>query len=221
MRVDGLSPELRAVIDRDHIQEGPLYARLPLPSVTDDERAELERQGWRLRPYRDRPVLEPPEATFTWDRHLVLFRDNMRHAAAHRLPDGLPVAGSKEAILDELIASVWEERVEELRTVLAAFSFASAWRREEEPPGSNDPRSGLAHAEATLRAEVSDETPLIAVEGLDDDTSPEAGRGRVEGTEVFFFYTERMRRAAVAALTETVRSPAADDPVWALVESLR
>lgn len=219
--MEGLSPELRILIDRDHIQEGPLFARLPLPAVTDDERVELEQLGWRLRPYRDRPVLEPPEATFTWDRHLVLFRDNMRHAAAHRLPDGLPVAGPKEAILDELIASIFEERMEELRTVLAAFSFASAWRREpDEAEGPEALSAGWDAAEETLMAEVGDgEDALIEVEGLaGSDQDP---NGRMEGMEVFFFYTESMRKASVQALTETVRTPDEDDPVWTLVESLR
>lgn len=264
MHVEGLAPELRILIDRDHIQEGPLYARLPVPAVTDDERQQLIACGWTLRPYRDRPVLEPPEATFTWDRHLVLFRDNMRHAAAHRLPGGLPVAGPKEAILDEVIASIWEERVEELRTVLSAFSFASAWRCPEQQAAAAGTLVGsFSAAEEALLAGVQDGDGSSLVPGEDsardaggergrhdppdvDGVEPSDRRGtesadalepadpgqdsgrapgdhgnRMEGTEVFFFYTQSMRRAAVEALTETMRSPADDDPVWELVESLR
>ncbi|MGC8489068.1 MAG: hypothetical protein ACP5QO_12760, partial [Clostridia bacterium] len=57
--------------------------------------------------------------------------------------------------------------------------------------------------------------------GQDSGTAPGNDGNRMEGTEVFFFYTQSMRRAAVEALTETMRSPADDDPVWELVESLR
>jgi hypothetical protein len=219
---EGMAPELRLLIDREHIAEGLLYAHLPLGAVSDDDRAQLLNLGWTLRPYRDRPVLQPPEATFAWDRHHRLFRDNLRHAAAHRLPEGLPFAGANEAILDELIASVWEERTEELRTVLSAFSFASVWRAagddgEELPPS-------LHAAEEALAAGVApaEERTVVPVEGFEDSAD---GSGtpaaRMEGSEVFFFYTRSMRRAAVQALTETVRSPDDDDPVWQLVESLR
>ncbi len=218
---EALAPELRLLIDREHIAEGPLYAHLPVGVVSDDDRAELLSLGWTLRPYRDRPVLQPPEATFAWDRHHRLFRDNMRHAAAHRLPAGLPFAGANEAILDELIASVWEDRVEELRIVLSAFAFASAWRRNGDEAAALPPT--VHAAEETLVAEVEPvrERALIPVEGIEDPVEPESSAARVEGTEVFFFYTDSMRRAAAQALTETVRSPSDDDPVWQLVEALR
>jgi hypothetical protein len=183
--VEALLPELRLLIDRDHIREGLLYGRLPLANVDEEAQRALESVGWRVRSYRDRPVAEPPEATIAWEHYRHVFRDNMRHATAHRLPGGIPLAGPKDAILDELIASVWDQRVEELRTVLGAFAFASVW------PGSED--------ESDAPGPVSE----------------------VEGAETFYFYTDAMRRAAVEAVAETASAPAADDPVWVLVDSLK
>lgn len=123
--MDWLPLELRTHIDRNHIHEGQLFGAVPAEGLSADDHATLERLGWQDRPYQDRPVLTPPESTVEWDRQKFVFRDNMLHAVAHRLPQGIPVIGNAEAIMEELVASTWEQREEQLRTVLGAFAFAS------------------------------------------------------------------------------------------------
>ncbi|MBX5466439.1 MAG: hypothetical protein K6U14_02945 [Firmicutes bacterium] len=43
---------------------------------------------------------------------------------------------------------------------------------------------------------------------------------QVEGQQVFFFYTARMRDAALRALNESLAPPADDDPFWEMVQAL-
>jgi len=236
-------PELRLLIDRSHIREGRLYGHLPLDQLTEEARRALEQSGWRVHAYRDRPVASPPEATIRWDVYRIRFQDNMRHAAAHRLPGGIPLAGPKDAILDELIASVWDQRVEELRTVLSAFAFASLWPGEETPhpvwtrdaDGGDDAwPSAPNHPRPLGEADAPDSPRFPHVSGFPDSTPASPGSpdspdsldsldspDSMEGAETFYFYTEAMREAALRALQETATAPAADDPVWVLVDALR
>jgi hypothetical protein len=217
-------PELRLLIDRSHIREGRLYGHLPLDQLTEEAQRTLEQSGWRVHAYRDRPVASPPEATIRWDVYRARFQDNMRHAAAHRLPGGIPLAGPKDAILDELIASVWDQRVEELRTVLSAFAFASLWPGEAAPhpvwnrdDGWDDDAWPAAPGGLRSHGAAGDAASPAWPESPDSPGSPDS----MEGAETFYFYTQAMRDAALQALQETAAAPAADDPVWALVDALR
>ncbi|MCL8207370.1 MAG: hypothetical protein K6V97_04750 [Actinomycetia bacterium] len=135
--MDVLPLELKTRIDREHIREGRLFGALPAAALSPENQAELVKRGWTLKAYEDRTVLLPPETTVEWDRVLAVFRDNLLHRAAHRLPRGLPLAPDAQAIMEEVIASTWEQREEQLRVVLSAFAFASLLPR---PEGHTDRR---------------------------------------------------------------------------------
>lgn len=185
-----LLPELRARINSQHIRDGQLFGTVPTTDLALHEQETLERNGWESRDYRDRPVMVAPELTIVWDKERGVFRDNMLHVAAHRFEGGTPAVGNAREILDELLDSAWEDREESLRTVLAAFSFASV----------------LSGASALSDAGE----PMV----------PEWSLLRVEGSETFFFYTQAMRDAARRAVQETVRAADDEDEVWTLIGSL-
>jgi hypothetical protein len=191
----GFSPELRAQVNQKHLRQGRLFGALLQEELSPEDREALVRAGWTRKNYRDKAVMVPPSMTVAWDHEHAVFRDHMLHATAHRLPDGLPAAGNGQAILEELIASAWEEREEQLRTVLSAFSFASLL------PGPDESADVAAVPSGALDAAL-------------------AYGERMEGFETFFFYAASMRDAAVAALKESVRAPAPDDGIWELVEAL-
>lgn len=128
----GLDVELTERVKSAYIHEGRLYGAVPQQDLTADERLQLSRAGWQTRNYQDRPVMEPPQATVDWDDLRLRHRDRTLHAISHRLPGGTPWAGNRQAILEEILGSVWEQQEDELRVLLHAWAFASVWGTPEE-----------------------------------------------------------------------------------------
>ncbi len=122
-----MGDELKNIIDEGYIREGALFGTVPQQKLTSDEMLQLEQLGWTARDYRDRPIIEPPLFIVNWDGLSQQHRDRVLHAVSHKLPGGSPWAGNKQAIIEELIASIWEQHEEELRIVLSAWTFAAAW----------------------------------------------------------------------------------------------
>ncbi len=58
-------------------------------------------------------------------------RDRTLHRIHHRFPEDTPWAGNRLAILEELLSSIWDDQEDELRILLAAWTYASVWN---EPP---------------------------------------------------------------------------------------
>lgn len=194
--VIAFSPELRARVNQKHLRRGRLFGAILQDELTPEDREALQKAGWTPKAYRDKAVLVPPSMTVAWDHEHAIFRDHMLHATAHRLPTGLPAHGNGLAILEELIASTWEEREEQLRVVLNAFAFASLLPG----PGGHAPAGETGAPETPASAELPPE--------------------RMESYETFFFYAASMRQAAAQALRETVKAPDPDDAVWTLVDAL-
>lgn len=139
----GLDQDLIARVNQHHIHEGPLYGSLPQSEVTPDERQELIRVGWIAQNYIDQPVMEPPQHVFDWAHGRLTFRDNILHLVAHRFPTA-PLLGTRQAILEELIDSAWEQQVDDLRVVLHAWAFASAWVKSSEDEADLEGRQSFS-----------------------------------------------------------------------------
>ncbi len=128
----GLDQDLKGRIGTQFIHEGPLFGSVPQDSVTHDEMLQLARAGWTRKDYQDAPVLEAPQSTIDWLSLQQQHRDRTLHAISHRLPDGAPWVGTRQEILEELLASTWEQQEDELRTLLHAFAFASIWSQDQD-----------------------------------------------------------------------------------------
>ena len=128
----GLSPELQERIRTRHVRSGRLFGALSQNELEPGEIRQLIQSGWLERPYQDEPVMIAPQITINWDRLRQQHRDHTLHAVSHRLPAGAPWAGTRQAILEELLASLWETREDELRTILHAWAYASMWDAEGE-----------------------------------------------------------------------------------------
>jgi hypothetical protein len=122
-----MDEDLKHLVDEDYINEGALFGTVAQDKLTSDAMLLLEQLGWKARDYRDRPVIESPRSTIDWDGLSGQHRDRILHAISHKLPEGSPWAGNKQAIIEELIASIWEQHEEELRILLSAWTFAAAW----------------------------------------------------------------------------------------------
>ncbi|POB09648.1 hypothetical protein [Sulfobacillus sp. hq2] len=131
----GLSDDLKNRIEQEYIHEGALYGHLPQKQLSPEEMRALKKVGWTPRDYRDNPIMEAPQSTINWDQLSAEHRDHVLHAISHRLPQGAPWAGNRQAILEELIASAWDEREEEMRILLNSWTFAAAWSGH---PNQND-----------------------------------------------------------------------------------
>jgi len=134
MAVHIMAPALKLQIDEHHVREGAMFGSLPGSALGTDDHRQLDEAGWTTRDYRDGTFLVPPSTTVRWDQQYFRFRDAILHQAAHTLPSGLPVAGNGQAILEEVIASAWEARLDQLRTVWSAFAFAALRVGESNPP---------------------------------------------------------------------------------------
>lgn len=132
----GLDQDLKERVNREFIRDGLLFGALPQGDLTQDEMLMLSGAGWTQHDYRDLPVMEPPHSTIDWYALKHRHRDNSLHAISHRLEDGAPWVGTRQEILEELLASQWERQEEELRTLLHAFAYASMWNQEEANPHS-------------------------------------------------------------------------------------
>ncbi len=174
----GLDQNLMGRVSAHFITDGALYGTLPQSDVTQDERLALVRVGWILQNYMGRPVLEPPQMAINWAEGRRIYRDNTLHAIAHHIPEA-PFFGTRQAILEELIDSSWDQQVEDLRIVLHAWAFAAVW---DEPKGDAD-----------------------------------AG---IEAQQIFFFYTNQMRKTAGAAFHAITSAPPTENEFWDLVRSL-
>lgn len=175
----GLDQALRARVNSDFIREGRLFGAVPQMSLTADEIMELQRVGWIKRDYHDAPVMESPQSTIDWQQLKRRHRDSTLHVISHRLDEGAPWVGARQQILEELIASQWEEQEDELRTLLHAFAFASMWSQNDDAPNP-----------------------------------------RIESSETFFFYTERMRITALKASQHATKAPDSDNAFWDMLSSL-
>lgn len=122
----GLDQELTARIREHHIREDHLFGALPQNLLDFDEMASLIGAGWIKRDYHDAPVLEAPETTVDWERLRREHRDNILHAISHG-PLAGPTVGTTQDILEELVASNWDQHQEELRTLLHSWAYASIW----------------------------------------------------------------------------------------------
>jgi len=127
----GLDQPLRERISEVFIREGQLFGAIPQTSLTVDEMMELSRVGWTRHDYHDAPVITAPQSTIEWSALRERHRDQTLHAVSHRLPDGAPWLGTRQAILEELLASTWEQKEDELRILLHAFAYTSMWSQEE------------------------------------------------------------------------------------------
>lgn len=126
-----VEPELRAHIDRVHITEGSLFANVPQEQLSADERKALLKAGWTVRNYQDRPMMEPPELLLDWQRLWEGYRHATLDQIARRWGNSLPTWGENHRlVLEEVLASQWEEREDAMRALLAGWTFASAWQRE-------------------------------------------------------------------------------------------
>jgi hypothetical protein len=233
--VIGFSPELRAQVNQKHLRKGRLFGAVLRDEFSPADRQALIQAGWEQHNYKDKAVLVPPSMTVAWDHQHAIFRDHMLHATAHRLPEGIPAAGNAGAILEELIASAWEEREDQLRTVLSAFSFASLLPGPDHAADPGDVPAGALDAATAPGAwwerhgshDPHPTTPGPVAEPPARSEDParadrdRTDRDRMEGYETFFFYAASMRDAARAALEETVRAPDPDDGIWELVEALQ
>ena len=134
-----MAPQLKAQIDDHYVRQGPLFGAVPAHVLDLEQQRDLEDRGWAVREYLNQTVLTAPQATVRWDQHLFRFRDGILHHAAHQLAEGVPVAGNAQAIVDEVIDSVWDARLDQLRTVWGAFAYAAL--REGDPTPGGDPEA--------------------------------------------------------------------------------
>lgn len=146
----GLDHALIARINQHHIQEGPLYGSVPQALLNANERFELTRVGWIAHNYIDQPVMEPPQHVFDWAGGRIIFRDNILHLVAHRFLKA-PLLGTQQAILEELIDSTWEQQVDNLRVVLHAWAFASAWVKTPEAESNLEGRQSFSFYTVQMR----------------------------------------------------------------------
>lgn len=174
-----LDARLTEHIRTSYISEGRLFGAVPQSELNTDERRRLQKAGWLEKNYEDNPVMVPPQQTIDWDKLGSRHRDRTLHAISHRLPEGAPWAGTRQAILEEILSSRWEEQEEQLRVVLHSFAFASIWSSLED-----------------------------------------RSRTRIEGSEIFFFYTARMLESAQKALELATKAPEPEDEFWNMVQSL-
>ncbi|MCY0899903.1 MAG: hypothetical protein OWU33_13425 [Firmicutes bacterium] len=126
-----MDADLKTRIETLCIRDGRLFGTVPQASLTTDEVMQLARVGWHKRDYQDTPVMEPPQSTIDWWHLKAQHRDQTLHAISHRLQQGAPWIGTRQEILEELLASTWDVQEDELRTLLHAFAFASLWSHEE------------------------------------------------------------------------------------------
>jgi hypothetical protein len=190
MAIQVMSPQLKTQIDEHHIRQGPLFGSVPASAIDPEDQRILEDAGWTVREYQDGTVLWPPRTSVRWDQNFFRFRDAILHQAAHSLAEGLPVAGNAGAIVEEVVGSAWEQRLDQLRTVWGAFAFA-ALRQGEDP------------------------SDLIA-----DDGSITSAAFAMEDQETYFFYTEAMAAAARRTLVEVVKPPDPSDPLWQMLSAI-
>lgn len=177
----GLDPRLRQRIADLYISEGRLFGSIGLQKLDPEEQTQLVRSGWTVREYQDRPVVEPPSETIDWDALRQHRKNRILGTLSERELKGWPWSGDRRAILDEVLDSAWEEKEEEIRTFLNAWTYASLWY------GSQD--------------------------DVDEGFT-------VEQRQEFFFYTERMRQVALAAIDESITAPDEDANFWELIRSL-
>lgn len=131
LKVD-MDQALKERIGEVFIREGSLFGTVPQVAITTDELMQLARAGWIRRDYQDAPVMEPPQSTVDWLALQQRHRDRALHAISHRMEHGAPWIGTRQEILEELLASNWEKQEDELRTLLHAFAFASLWNQDED-----------------------------------------------------------------------------------------
>ncbi len=131
----GLDQDLKTRVTNNFIEEGRLFGSISQNQLTTDEIMALTRAGWSKLDYHDAPVMEAPHSTIDWWGLKRCHRDTTLHAISHRFSEGAPWIGTRQEILEELLASQWEKQEEELRTLLHAFAYASVWNQEgrEEP----------------------------------------------------------------------------------------
>ncbi len=133
MAIQLMAPQLKRQIDDHYIRQGPLFGAVPGHALELEQQRDLEDSGWTVREYLDQTVLIGPQATVRWDQHLFRFRDAILHQAAHGLAEGVPVAGNAQAIVDEVINSAWDARLDQLRTVWGAFAYAALRQGDPAP----------------------------------------------------------------------------------------
>ncbi len=134
MAIQLMSPKLKTQIDTHYHRQGALFGAVPASALDLEQQRALEDAGWAVQEYRDQTVLLPPRATVRWDQQLFRFRDAILHQAAHAIPQGVPVAGNAQAIVEEVIASQWDARLDQLRTVWGAFAYAALRNGEDSSP---------------------------------------------------------------------------------------
>ncbi len=129
----GIDQDLKERVAKECIREGRLFGAVPQAELNQNEIMTLTQAGWTKRDYHDAPVMEAPQTTVDWVELRRRHRDRTLHAISHRFDQGAPWVGTRQEILEELLASKWEEQEDELRTLLHAFAFASMWNHEERP----------------------------------------------------------------------------------------
>ncbi len=134
---DDLGRRLREQVDQAYLTEGRLFGMVPQSMLTIEERQQLLKAGWTSRNFVDAPMMEPPMLEVRWPDLKSRHRDATMHCVHHRVPGETPWIGNRIEILEEMLGSAWEAKEDELRTVLNAWCYASAWTAPEEEPGSN------------------------------------------------------------------------------------
>ncbi len=130
----GLDEQLTQRIQALFIRDGRLFGALPEKSLEPEDIQKLRAVGWVERQYHDEPVMEAPQITIDWDALRLRHRTETLHALSHRYAPGTPWVGTRHEILEELLASEWESKMDELKTVLHAWAYASVWDLDGERP---------------------------------------------------------------------------------------
>ncbi len=122
-----LGRRLREQIEQTYLTQGQLFGMVPQSALTVEERQQLLTAGWTSRNFVDAPMMEPPMLEIRWPDLKSRHRDATIHRVYHRVPAQTPWIGNRAEILEEMLGSAWEAKEDELRTVLSAWCYASAW----------------------------------------------------------------------------------------------
>ena len=132
-----LDRRLRDQIEQTYLTEGQLFGMVPQSALTVEQRQRLLSAGWTSRNFVDAPMMEPPMLEIRWPDLKSRHRDATMHCVYHRVPAQTPWIGNRVEILEEMLGSAWEAKEDELRTVLSAWCYASAWTGPAAEPEAN------------------------------------------------------------------------------------
>ena len=163
-----LDQDLTERIRNHYIREGQLYGSLEQKDLTLDERKSLAQAGWVQHNYVDHPVMEPPQTLVDWTRLQAEHRDRTLHAISHRLPSGTPWAETRQAILEEMLGSLWDQQVDRVRILLHSWAYASVWSLPDDSGQPTKPESAEMFFFYTARMQNAAEAALQEITRFPD-----------------------------------------------------